>query len=307
MTQFAVLIPVGPGEQEIQRFRDVLGSLFYYESSCTNVVIIDDTPDSRHLENLVKAIADSHGRAPEIKVFVNPRKSRGEGWSGGMCASVAQGTQWVSEACNVDFMLRLDTDSLVIAPFSEMVKSKFDSDKSLGQIGTFRRHINGTQRIKRDSEGLITPFLKTFTVKRYGRQKWHVIFTLAGRDRFRKATILRALNNNYALGEFCQGGGYAVSKMMLLALRENGFLDDINLFLDFYIGEDVVMTIFCYACGLKAADFNQDGQAFGVEMGILNQPKDLLKRGYGVIHSIKSSDPAVESSIRSFYRSMRHT
>lgn len=305
MTKFAVLIPVGPGPQELQRFQDALESLFYFEASCSHVVLIDDVPHSRQLDGFVKQIAAFHGRSPEIKVFVNPRKSRGEGWSGGMCVGVALGTRWISEISGIDFLLRIDADSLVIAPFADKVRSEFESNKLLGQLGTFRRYIDGTPRIKRDDAGLMAPFMKTFIVKRYGRKHLHFIITLWGRDRFRKRIIRDALHNDYMFGEFCQGGGYAVSHSMLMALKHHGFLDDICLFRDFYLGEDVVMSLLCYACGLKASDFNREGQPFGVEMGLPKTPKEMLNKGYAIIHSIKSADLILENSIRDYYRAFR--
>lgn len=44
---FAALIPVGPGQQEVERFRDTLDSLRAFEdSSEVNLVVVDDDRDT---------------------------------------------------------------------------------------------------------------------------------------------------------------------------------------------------------------------------------------------------------------------
>src|SRR2546421_6502071 len=111
MSGFGVIMPIGPGEREIERAADVLDSLFTYESGCAWMVLVGDVPTARRLEERLPCPAGCKHR-----VFVDPRQQKGHGWSGGMCVGVAAAVRWLGRETGVSFALRLDTDSLVIAP-----------------------------------------------------------------------------------------------------------------------------------------------------------------------------------------------
>jgi hypothetical protein len=71
---FVVLVPVGPGSEEVMRTHDLLDSLWFYESR-TPCVLIDDSPESREL----KHIGAANSQKGPVVSLVNPRNTRGNG------------------------------------------------------------------------------------------------------------------------------------------------------------------------------------------------------------------------------------
>ena len=46
---FAVVMPIGPGDKEVERARDVVESLIAYEPENFILVLVDDVPSGRPL------------------------------------------------------------------------------------------------------------------------------------------------------------------------------------------------------------------------------------------------------------------
>ena len=302
MPGFGIIMPIGPGERELERAADTLDSLFTYEPGCGWAVLIDDVKNTRGLE-------DRFPCPPELKthVFVDPRKGKGHGWSGGMCVGVAAAVRWLARNTDAPFALRLDTDSLVIAPFAEKVASFLRDRPHVGLAGTYSHYPDGSPRELVHFASTIETYAVPFRIcrNRFGLPL-HLRATLFGRSRRRRLFLQRALANGYQPGEFCSGGGYAISRALMDKLREDVDFADNFLFRATRITEDNMMAIACRAAGLKMANYNRDGEPFGVTgISLADKPHRLLERGYSVLHPVKCAVGCEETDIRDFFRSVR--
>ena len=121
-----------------------------------------------------------------------------------------------------------------------------------------------------------------------------------------RSIIRRAVLNGYALGEYCQGGGYAVRRSTLDSFASNGLFLDPLLWIYTPCGEDVTVSLYARAVGFVMQDFNAEGEPFGVRyQGLADNPEGLLARRYSIIHSVKDHDKYREDETRRFFREIR--
>ena len=106
MTEFVVAIPVGPSEADAGRARDLLDSLRAHEPRARRIVLVDDALEPREWPEGVTAIP-------------NPRNGRGIGTLGGTCTATLAALAWAHENAPGAWVMRLDSDALVIGPFAE--------------------------------------------------------------------------------------------------------------------------------------------------------------------------------------------
>jgi len=279
MSKFGVLVPVGPGVKEHARVSDLVDSLFFYEPEVSCVLLVDDG-------KLSEALSKTFVSPPacEVVSISNPRSGRGNGWSGGLCVGVLAGMAWFQKhRTDLDFVVKLDTDALIISPFSAKVTAKFRESSEVGLLGTYRHDPNGKLR---HTTGWI-PSLRTFLSPISLRGKYLQI-TLWGRPRKIRQALLAALANGYHLSEHCQGGAYAVSAQMLVRMASQGYLDDPLCWIWSGLAEDVMMGLYACAVGMELADYNGVGEPFGFQyLGLPDRPDVLLANGYSIIHSVK--------------------
>lgn len=296
MDKFAVLIPLGPNDQEIDRMRDLLDSLFTYEPQTSLVVMVDDSLKGRNLAAQIVLPSS-------CKVFsiLNPRRRRGDGWSGGMTAAVLAGLALIEKEPNIDFVLKLDSDALIIAPFVEKISKAFARIPDLGILGSGSKTINN----------LVAPaFIKLsrkFTIWRRTNLPWkHLQISLWGNDAKIRRAIIKALSRGYKYGEHVQGGAYAISQNALHQIARAGYLDNPLLWLHAPCTEDSVVSLLIRAEGFKLYDFNADNEPFGLKhRGLPDIPVRLIKRGFSIIHSVKSYGQFNEEETRSYFYDIR--
>jgi hypothetical protein len=127
--RFGVITPVGSDPIEAKRLEDLIDSLEHYEVGRYLFVMVNDGLDpSSFRDRLRSSLGD---RFIEIE---NPRRGRGNGWAGGGSAAVLAGLKLLAEL-GLEFVLKIDTDALVIGPFSEKVGAIFESNPRIGMIG----------------------------------------------------------------------------------------------------------------------------------------------------------------------------
>ncbi|RYF37684.1 MAG: hypothetical protein EOO38_25875, partial [Cytophagaceae bacterium] len=227
---FAVLIVVGPGEREIARTADFLESLFTYEPDTALVVLVDDSTQSRHLESQFTAPPSCH-----IESFLNPRRGRGCGWGAGLTAGIISGLAWIQKHGHSDFVLKADTDTLIIGPFAEGVRAAFERTPAIGMFGSYSkfpdRPLDPIQ--DRQHPPAFEKLLRQVTIWRRTHRPYPML-QIGYWGRFGKIrTIIRTgLLKGYALGECCQGGGYAVSRDAIDKMAEACYLEDPLLWLN---------------------------------------------------------------------------
>ena len=299
---FAILIPLGPGRAELQRLGDLLEAVLHFEPTCTAAVIINDGNDKEAARNVA-------GQFPvRCEILANPRNGRGSWWGGGSSAGTICGLRWITNHLEPEFVVKLDSDSLVIGHFKEALSQFFHANPTAALAGSHRRNPEGTPRDGLPFAPAIQKLQRRFTVWRkcplLGR---NIQFGWFGRSRKIRELILSAVNNGYEFGENCQGGAYAISVAGLNAFAKWGLLDDPLLFLNTPITEDVALGLFTRSLGMELRDFNHPGETFAVRhFGLSAPPAELLTNGYSIVHSIKNRGESTEEGFRTFFRTKRN-
>ena len=300
---FSVLIPIGKGALELARLRDLLESLFHYETDVAEIVLIDDVMPARDFPDLTLPASC------RLVVLPYPRRGAGDGWLGGLAAGVIEGNNWLQKNSRCDFVLKLDTDALVIAPFAAKVIAAFTAHPEAFLLGSSTKTPNRIYDLPEDfsTAPALRKLQRPFTIWRRTCYPWpRLQCDLFSRDRRRRALIRAAVRNGYRLGLHCQGGAYALSWYALTRLAARGILADPMLWIWTPCSEDIVMTVSAYACGGVAADLNDDGRPFGtLAHGLPDTPARLVERGFSIIHSVKDFEETKESETREFFRSRR--
>lgn len=304
---YAVIVPVGPAD-ETARMRDLVEGLAHFEPnhSCDFVIVEDAPALGRDWTALLKA-------PPHIRprVIRNPRRGVGNGWADGLCAAVLAALHWIHRNSSAEFSLRLDTDSLVTGPFFERLAARFGQEERTGILGTYTRYPDGTPRLP--NSGFFVDWhyhhnklKEPLTLWRYPKVRLALQCRLFPRSKRTFRLLQAAERNGYRCGFMVAGGGYAVHPRVITSMETNGWLRDPQLFRKRHITEDAMMTIFAHAVGYEVHDYNAPGEVFGVTgMALPLPPEKLLENGYGIIHTVKTTDTQSEPEIRSFFRERR--
>ena len=136
---FAALVPVGPGQREVERLRDTLDSLRAFEDSReVNLVLVDDSEAPRDL-------AGAGGEWASSDVVRTPlwRDGTPDPYSA-MVAGTIEGMRAAARH-QPEFLLKLDTDALVIAPLADKLRRAFAED-GVGLVGSYTHTCTGARR-----------------------------------------------------------------------------------------------------------------------------------------------------------------
>ena len=158
---FAAILLVGPDPIEVERARDVVESLCAYERDRFVLYLVDDEVRGRPLGRLISPELLQRNRLIQIP---NPRKGKGCGWGPGTAAGMLAALAHVADHQNVDFVLKLDTDSLVIGEFSRKVTAKFENSPHAGIVGTYQ--FSPAKMRDRTSTPALEKLLRQLTVWR---------------------------------------------------------------------------------------------------------------------------------------------
>jgi hypothetical protein len=303
--KFGVLMPIGPGPDEPGRLRDTVSALEFFESGNFCLVIVDDGKEDRDFGRVVSELGPDR-----VTVMKNPRRGRGRGWEGA-CTSAVLGSLGHLADANVEFVLKLDSDALVIAPFADQIISRFAGDSSVGMLGS-RYYADGTEPDRewvRSVAVATEKLMRPFALWRRTRVGFFpaVQTGLFGRYKRIRNTIRSAFVNGYRVGDHCQGGGYALSRGCLKALERHGHLDDPCTWLPTPVPADDVQALCVKAVGLHFRDFSGDGEPFACHWrGLPDSPENLLRRGAAIIHSLKDHAGRTEAQTRAFFRALRN-
>ena len=298
---FAVMVPVGPAALEVERLADLADSLSAYEPGPGWFVMVDDSPAPRGLD---RRVCLPPGITP---VALHHRRPRPMSWrnGGGMCSSVLMGMQWVQANTDAAFLLKLDTDSLIINPFCKRMCDLLDADPSIGTAGACTRTPEGLERTWQHHAVTIRQMLKPPFDWR------HPIRSLTGDYPERmpeaiKRLIREALRNGYDPGEHCLGGGYVLSRTLLDRAAGAGYLSDPQMWMDIDLAEDVMAGVIARAVGLGLANHVKPGEIFGVRWrGLPAPPATLVEQAYAVIHAVKNDPDYDEATVRAFFQARR--
>jgi hypothetical protein len=305
MPHFGVVICVGPGEKERTRFDDFVHSLLFYEPTVSGLAVIDDEIPKRDL--LSRFTIPAHCRA---EVMTNPRRGRGSGWGAGLTAAILLGIQWLHNNVRPQFVVKVDTDTLIIGEFANRIFNHFITNPDEGMLGSFLKYPDRPRDFYKEREvaPAIEKLLRQFTIWRKTCSPFPRIqigyFGKYGRIR---SILQQALLNGYVLGEYCCGGGYAISEAAINLMAEEGLLRDPLLWLHTPCSDDVVLSLYVRTIRKRIADFNAEGEPFGVKgPGLPFSPEILVQKGYAIIHSLKNYKGTSEDKTRAFFESRRN-
>jgi len=279
-----------------------------YGKELTAIVVVDDSPTNRDF-----AAALALPERCKLVSFPNPRCGAGYGHSGGLCVAVLAALSHIQEATDAEFVLKLDTDSLVIGPFENEVSCGIRAHPEAGMFGVIGDAplSDRTYRSKAQTRILfevalrlpqdylcLTPDEKE-TVQRFG------ITTESQFQSFLHARQLlqSAVANGYALGEYCQGGGYIVTRHLLDSMEMNGRYNAPLMWSEIHLGEDIMMALQCAAAGCCMYDMSSPDGIFTVYPSTLPITIDELARlDTCIIHSVKGE---MEQVLRAFFKQRR--
>jgi hypothetical protein len=307
--RFAVLIPVGPSPVDLYRGVELVKSLLRWQPSVGWCVILDDSPAPRGLSDLT--IFPQHCSAITL---VNPRLGRGDGSHGGLFAGIAAALSWLQASTNADFVLKIDTDALVIGPFAESVRSRLVREPDTGVLGAVgfscNPHFRAMQNLSREPE-LLRAYRALVTEPHKRGNSLGDSFQLCGVDlraeQMRSLLailphIKSAIGHGYASSEYCQGGAYVITRQMMDRMKSQDYLSCANLWTDLPIGEDMIMAMYTYAVDLRLRDLSGPDEPFGVQAQGLPYSPEILKRlKYSLVHSVKNDRCYSENDIRAFF------
>jgi hypothetical protein len=303
MTNFCAIIPFGPGETEFQRVQDLLDSLWTYEPLTPLVALIDDTGDDRE-------IAENFIPPPSCRIVAlrNPRNGRGVGATSGLSAGMLFALAWIERNVpNISFIVKLDTDALVIAPFSERIGRAFAADPTAGMAGLYDRLCDGRPRDQSSFQKMLRKLSGPAAIWRQPAiPGQYLTLHFFGRGATIRHQIRDAIAAGYRPAEFILGGAYAISGEAIRRMERKGYFADPLLWLHTHFSEDVVLSMYTCGAGLHLLGLAADGQPFAVQhYGLPDTPERLIERGYGIVHSLKSDPHRSEDALRSIFKGRR--
>lgn len=285
MSEFVVAIPVGPTATDAERARDLIVSLRAHEPRTRRIVLVDDAPEPREWPAAVDAIP-------------NPRGGRGIGTLGGTCTATLAALAWAHANVPGAWVLRLDTDALVIGPFADAVDAAWRTGD--GVLGSCRLTPNGEPRD-------ISTWART--VRRHRGRIWRWVRPPRRLRHVQRAVpvvrqVLReAIVRQYDPGEHCIAAGCAISAALVERAAEAGWLEDPRAWLNTRLGDDIMLGMMARALWLDLRDLHA---VFGVKhVGLADTPEGLADRGFAVIHSVKNDERFAEEEVRAFFAARR--
>ena len=264
----------------------MLRSLFAHEPHLAWLVLVDDSPTRRRLETMIEVPATCR-----VTVLRHPRQGIGDGYLGGLCVSVLHGFQWLSMNTTVRFALKIDADSLVVAPFAKRIEQVFTNCPNIGLIGAEGRTCNREQPTYGFETRAVSPLLRLAKWLSERSDESTTTTSQAGLDDLSPLAphLIRAIRHGYRSMHYCQGGAYAVSSHLLQSMAVNNCFASGPSWSFLSIGEDVMMGMFAYSVGMQIRDMSLDNEPFGCHWKGLPYPLDVLKdRKHSILHSLKS-------------------
>lgn len=300
--RYAVFVPVGPDPQELRRLEAVTESLQAHTGSPDTLVLVDDGPPGRRLEERLAC------RPRETVTLRSPLAGTPALPNDRMTAATLTFLRWLADTSH-GYALKLDTDALVIGDFRPALEAAFN-DPTLGLCGACERNVAGGPL--RDISLWRRQLLLACSPLqiRTGAGGRRIALALRGQGaaqrRFLTRAIRSARQHGYRLGEHCLGGSYALAGTAARALSASGALTDSTVTRGTGLSEDVTLALLVRSAGFTLRSLVGCGEPFALRhRGLLATPEELLASGHTVIHSVKASDPERERQLIESFTQLR--
>jgi hypothetical protein len=224
--KFGIIIPVGPSANDVERAGDVLASVLAYEPETPLVLFIDDGGKDRRLDEKFRATATCR----LVNIF-NTRNGHGIGETSGLSAGMLLAIAWLHANADCGFVMKLDTDALIIAPFAEKILRTLAARPDLGMVGLYNRMCDGSVRDQTSFRKMLGKLASPFAVWRNPPGWGYLTVHLWGRGATIRRQITEAIRAGYRPAEFILGGAYAFTGEAVRRFAKHGFLDDPHLWL----------------------------------------------------------------------------
>lgn len=309
---FAVIIPVGPSAVDLARGAALLSCLVYWEPQVRWCIILDNSVMNRGLAELPYVPTTC-----QVVTLTTSQRYTGHSWGGVLTSRVLSAFAYVQAHTDAAFALRIDTDALVIAPFVNKISSLLAQRPFAGLVGTvglscnplIRAHDDLTRTPKLLSLHRLLPRDTLHDESAASDIHVHDLGTLstAQQSAFQllRGHIDHAVQHGYSTSEFCQGGGYVVTRLMLDRMSAAGYLQSAESWKILPFSEDRVVAMYTRAVGLEMYDCSRQNEPFGMNhVGLAYPPDTLRARGHSIIHSVRNDPRFDEASIRRFFATL---
>ncbi|WOH57006.1 hypothetical protein [Bradyrhizobium sp. BWC-3-1] len=300
-----MLTLIGPHPDDGARFLDLIDSLCTYEPHVAAIIVADDSDSGSRLKTQIR-VPDGC----EVVFLRNPNSSRDFLSLG---RNVLMGLEYIKSSLPVQFIVKLDSDALVISPFSARIATRLGGQPDAGMLGLLSNSCNRSRssfHAQDELKGFMEELLKMGSCDDAAAEqllrRWPsgARRTVAGLRQFCKR--FEQLAGARFIGKHCNGGAYAVSATMINRMASLELFADREMWSQFPYSEDRMMGLYCALCGLQPCDFSDREQVFGTQSsGLAYAPQDLVDRGYGIIHSVKNDPQLTEPEIREWFRWQR--
>jgi hypothetical protein len=308
---FGVYIPVGPSDRDVRRVADLIDSILTYEPAVHEILLIDHGAAPRTFLNVIHKYPST-----QINVLKFCVQTDHGSWLGAGCVANLVAIKHLMLHSDLDFILKLDTDALVIAPFCDMLVDRFTGERDAGIAGTRGNSCNRSARSYEYDVVSKRRFDNAVEVAKRVRHdpreldnihivSWN-LFSTEHRDDFMSVCddISEAMFKGFG-GEHCQGGAYAISRKFVTLAHARGLFDHPMKWLYVPINEDRMMGMYCRLLGLSLDDYSERNQVFGVQnRDLAYAPEVLIGNGYCIIHSLRAEDGS-EARRRQYFGSRR--
>jgi hypothetical protein len=299
---YAVVLLVGPADQEIDRANDLIDSIGTCERALCRMVVVDDGGHDRRLKERLKFPRHIE---PVFLLFDRPRTIAYK-TSKGVCGNSLLGFQWIARhAPGAAFGMKLDTDTLVIASFAKKLAREFAASPDVGVLGANTKTPEGYERdFTRNADLMKSLHARCAQAQRFSSLIDHARNWLVGGPTSVVGKHLSAaVSAGYEYGENCLGGAYAVRRSCISEMNRRGYLDRPDYWTPIDVPEEVMLHMYARAAGYRLKNYVSPGEVFGIRLAGLPFPmQELLERGYSIIHSIKNDKRSTEAEVREFFR-----
>lgn len=315
--RWAALILLGSGAGDIEGAYHLCASIFHYEPEVLHVFFVCD---GEEVASQTVAIRDRfRGR---VTTIVAPQKHPVDARGKYLGPNVLYGLNAIANRFEGAFVLKMDSDSLLIGPFSKRVGEFLTSHAECGVCGTLGRTSAREDRTYGREIGITSPLVQM--VRSLPLEQWQYICSLSKQDLLLYArndpslagslracaTIARpveeAIKHGYQWLEYCQGGGYAISWTLLTAMQQAGYLTESPSLHGLPTGEDVLVSMYCRSLGFQVMDYSDDGQPFACAWrGLPYSTEILIQRQHAIIHSLKGDANASREELQAIFQELR--